>query len=36
MTQLTALDLSCTLRAIGGSWRCERVLAERRMCMDGV
>ncbi len=27
MTQLTSLDLNCTLRAIGGSWRCSRVLA---------
>jgi hypothetical protein len=36
MAQLTELDLGSTLRAIGGSWRCERVLAERRMCMDGV
>jgi hypothetical protein len=27
MTQLTSLDLSGTLRGIGGSWRCERVLA---------
>jgi hypothetical protein len=27
MTQLTSLDLRCTLHAIGGSWRCERVLA---------
>jgi hypothetical protein len=27
MTQLTSLDLNRTLRAIGGSWRCERVLA---------
>ncbi len=27
MTQLTSLDLFGTLRAIGGSWRCERVLA---------
>ena len=27
MTQLTSLDLCGTLRAIGGSWRCERVLA---------
>jgi hypothetical protein len=27
MTQLTLLNLSCTLRAIGGQLRCERVLA---------
>ncbi len=27
MAQLTSLDLRGTLRAIGGSWRCERVLA---------
>ncbi len=27
MTQLTSLDLRGTLHAIGGSWRCERVLA---------
>ncbi len=27
MTQLTTLNLRSTLRAIGGSWRCERVLA---------
>jgi hypothetical protein len=26
MTQLTTLDLSCTLRAIGSSWGCSRVL----------
>ncbi len=27
MTQLTLLNLSGTLCDIGGSWRCERVLA---------
>ncbi len=27
MPQLTSLDLRSTLRAIGDSWRCERVLA---------
>jgi hypothetical protein len=27
MTQLTSLNLSGALLAIGGSWRCERVLA---------
>ncbi len=27
MTQLTSLDLGGTLHDIGGSWRCERVLA---------
>ena len=27
MAQLTSLDLGGTLRDIGGSWRCERVLA---------
>ena len=27
MTQLTTLNLGGTLRDIGGSWRCERVLA---------
>jgi hypothetical protein len=27
MAQLTTLDLSGTLCAIGGSWGCERVLA---------
>ena len=27
MAQLTSLHLSGTLLAIGGSWRCERVLA---------
>ncbi len=28
MAQLTALGLNCTLLAIGGSWRCEWVLAK--------
>ncbi len=27
MAQLTTLNLSGTLRDIGGSWRCSRVLA---------
>jgi hypothetical protein len=36
MAQLTSLDLSGTLRDIGGSWRCERVLAKRRLSMDCV
>ena len=27
MTQLTTLNLGGTLHDIGGSWRCERVLA---------
>ena len=27
LTQLTTLNLGGTLRDIGGSWRCERVLA---------
>jgi hypothetical protein len=27
MTQLTSLDLHCTLRASAASWRCERVLS---------
>ncbi len=40
MAQLTSLDLSGTLRAIGGSWRCERVLANAgcawmKLCVVG-
>ena len=27
MTQLTSLDLNCTLRAVGGSWRCGWMIA---------
>ncbi len=27
MTQLTSLDLNCTLRAIGGSWHCGWMIA---------